>query len=175
MKWSIEIYLICSVLLLSCKEQPTHRQSIDYDQVKEDLMEMNKEKAESESVRLEEYIEESDWDAIKTGTGIYVYVYFQQDSSAVPAQFGQLAEISYEVRLLDGTLCYSTLASGPESFRVGMDNVESGLHEAIQYLAVGDKAKILLPSHRAYGFTGDQKKIPQDAAIIYDVELLSLN
>lgn len=174
MKWTIKILLLINVFLIACKEQPTHRQSIDYDQVREDLMEMNKEKAENESARLEEYIEKSDWDAIRTGTGIYVYVYYQQDSTALPAEFGQLAELSYEVHLLDGTLCYSTVASGPESFRIGMDNVESGLHEAIQYLAVGDKAKILLPSHRAYGFTGDQKKIPQDAAIIYDVELLSL-
>ena len=42
------------------------------------------------------------------------------------------------------------------------------------YMKEGDKAKLILPSHLAYGLIGDQNKIPQKATIIYDIELLEL-
>jgi FKBP-type peptidyl-prolyl cis-trans isomerase len=55
-----------------------------------------------------------------------------------------------------------------------MDNVENGLHEAIQYLRVGDKAKIILPSYLAHGLTGDSDKIPPMASVLYDIELVEI-
>ena len=55
-----------------------------------------------------------------------------------------------------------------------MDNVETGLHEGIKYMKVGEKAKMILPSHLAHGLIGDSKKIPPRSTIVYDIELLDL-
>jgi FKBP-type peptidyl-prolyl cis-trans isomerase len=82
--------------------------------------------------------------------------------------------IDYSVSLLDGTECYSSKSTGPQEFRIGQDNVESGLHEAILLMKVGDKARFILPPHLAHGLIGDQNKIPAMSTIIYDVELKAL-
>ena len=39
---------------------------------------------------------------------------------------------------------------------------------------VGDKVKVVLPSHLAFGLLGDQKRVPMKSSIIYDLELLNL-
>ena len=39
----------------------------------------------------------------------------------------------------------------------------------------GDKARLILPAHLAYGMGGDQSKIPPASALFYDVELISVS
>ena len=75
---------------------------------------------------------------------------------------------------MDGRVCYSSDSLGPKEFVVGADNVETGLHEGIQYLHVGDRATLILPSHLAHGLIGDESKIPPKASVIYELELLSV-
>ena len=175
MKWTTKLFWLAMIVFagVSCRDRKPDV-PVSYEQIKEDLLEMNRKKAGQESAMLEKYIEENKWDAIRTGTGVYVYIYEVKDSTAQKAALGQLALINYELRLLDGTLCYTTATEGAESFRIGQDDVESGLHEGVQYLRPGDKAKILIPSFLAHGFTGDQNKIPQDSPIVYDLELIEL-
>ena len=86
---------------------------------------------------------------------------------------GMEATITYKVKLLDGTLCYSSDSLGAKTFLVEQDNVESGLHEGIQKLREGDVAMFIIPSHLAHGLLGDESKIPTHASVIYEIELLS--
>ena len=69
---------------------------------------------------------------------------------------------------------YSSKEDGPRSFMIGQDNVETGLHEAVTYLKLGDKAHVILPSHLAHGLTGDNNKIPPRSTVIYNLELIGL-
>jgi FKBP-type peptidyl-prolyl cis-trans isomerase len=41
-------------------------------------------------------------------------------------------------------------------------------------MRAGDKARFIFPSHLAFGFTGDSQKIPQNASVIYDIQLLRI-
>jgi FKBP-type peptidyl-prolyl cis-trans isomerase len=52
--------------------------------------------------------------------------------------------------------------------------VESGLEEVILFLKKGDRAKIIIPSHLAFGLVGDGNKIPAMATLVYDLELIEL-
>jgi FKBP-type peptidyl-prolyl cis-trans isomerase FkpA len=55
---------------------------------------------------------------------------------------------------------------------VGMEEIESGIHKAVQFMKKGDKALILIPSHLAHGLLGDMNKIPPQTPIIYDIYIL---
>ena len=90
------------------------------------------------------------------------------------AKTGQNAKVAYKIFLLDGTLCYSAEKDSAKEFLIGRDYVESGIHEGIQLMHVGDKMRFVLPSHLAHGLTGDQTKIPPLSSVIYEVELLGL-
>ena len=49
-----------------------------------------------------------------------------------------------------------------------------GWDEGIQLLQVGDKARMVIPSHLAYGERGAGGVIPPNAVLIFDVELMDV-
>jgi FKBP-type peptidyl-prolyl cis-trans isomerase len=86
----------------------------------------------------------------------------------------QVAKVKYRISLLDGTVCYTSDATGPKDIVIAKDNTESGLHEGLQYLHEGDEATYILPSHLAHGLMGDGDKIPPKASVVYEIKLISL-
>jgi FKBP-type peptidyl-prolyl cis-trans isomerase FkpA len=140
--------------------------------MKEPLMEVNKNLIKADDEKINRYIERHGLEMSKSGTGLRYKIFGL--GSGENAKTGQFAKVDYKVSLLDGTTCYTSTEKGPEDFLIGMDNVESGLHEGITYMKVGQKAKFILPPHLAHGLIGDKDKIPARAVIVYDIELLSL-
>jgi FKBP-type peptidyl-prolyl cis-trans isomerase len=90
------------------------------------------------------------------------------------SQPGRTVKLSYTVTLLTGDTVYSALKDGPLIFEIGKGQVITGLEEAILLLKVGDHAKIIIPSHLAFGLIGDQKKILHKASLVYDIEFISM-
>lgn len=117
------------------------------------------------------FIKKKEWPMTETKTGLEYWVY--ENGNGAVVKENDHAFISYKIYLLNDSLCYETGDDKPKRIVVGHDNVETGLHEALQLLHVGDRAKIILPSHLAFGFTGDSGKIPQNASVVYDIHLIS--
>lgn len=164
--------LVFTLLLLQSCSSDEQEHVVSYEEIKETLVEENKNAAQIESDQIDQYINRHQLDVISSGTGLRYQIY--QKGTGVKAEDGQLALVHYTISLLNGKKCYSTIGDKPESFVIGHDNVESGLHEGITYMHVGDKAKFIIPSHLAHGLIGDQNKIPPRSTIIYDIELLGL-
>lgn len=173
----LSLYLVLIISLVTgCfgkKEQPRDVQARETKE-KEPIEDLYRSMVGEESDRIDAYVKRRGWDMESTGTGLRYMIYEKADTTQPKAQEGQVAVVTFEIKLLDGTLCYTSEEKGPQPFMVGRDNVESGLHEGITYMRVGDKAKLILPSHLAHGLVGDQQKIPPSSTIIYDLELIDL-
>src|SRR5690606_35662969 len=100
---------------------------------------------------------------------------FVNDMEGEKAAPGQWAMVNYAALLIGGDTAYASDPGKPEAFKVEMDDVESGLHEAIQLMSPGDSAVIIIPSYRAHGITGDQNRIPTRSSIIYHVGLVKVS
>lgn len=107
-----------------------------------------------------------------TPTGVHYLLY--RDVDGPTAKPDQWAKVNYRVELLNGDSAYATRPGEPESFMVEMDQVESGLHEAIQLLSAGDSALIVIPSYRAHGLIGDQDRIPMRSTIVYRLGVVAI-
>lgn len=82
--------------------------------------------------------------------------------------------VHYHGTLLDGTVFDSSVERGqPASFP--LNRVIPGWTEALQLMPVGSKWKLFLPSDSAYGASGAGDKIGPYAALIFEVELLSID
>ncbi len=165
------ICTILSALIISCSGDAEKQHSIDMSQLQEDLIAANKKATMLESEQIDHYIEKNKLELVKTQTGLRYQIY--KDIEGEVISNNQRAVVQYTINLLDGTECYST-KEAVEEFTVGKDYVESGLHEGIQFMSVGDKAIIIIPSHLAHGLAGDLKKIPFRSTIIYDIELVAI-
>ena len=165
------LLIILCVTILSCSGDTEEFKQIDMNQLQEDLIEANKRATAVETEQIKAYIKEKNLIVHKTKTGLHYQIYKNLAGDSIIEN--QKAVVKYKVSLLDGTECYST-KDGVEEFTVGKDYVESGLHEGITFMSVGDKAIIIIPSHLAHGIAGDFKKIPIRSTIVYDIELIAI-
>ncbi len=80
----------------------------------------------------------------------------------------------YHGQLIDGTVFDSSVERGqPATFPVG--GVIKGWTEALQLMGVGSKWKLYIPYDLAYGDRGAGPKIGPYTALIFTVELLSID
>ncbi|WBU90763.1 FKBP-type peptidyl-prolyl cis-trans isomerase [Cellulophaga omnivescoria] len=82
-------------------------------------------------------------------------------------------EVHYEGKLIDGTIFDSSIQR-EESIVFGVSQVIKGWTEALQLMPVGSKYRIYIPQELAYGERGAGGQIPPYAALIFDVELISI-
>lgn len=175
MNWS-RLSLLLLLLVLSshsCKEENEAKQSIQSEQeLKDKLIEFNKNKLKAEDEIIDDLISESYPDVLTTETGLRYKIYKQ--GSGLKAENKAIASVHYRINLIGGEEIYSTAKSGPEKIMIGYQDVPSGLHEGLLLMTSGDSAIFIMPSHRAYGFTGEEGTVPQNAILIYHVELIDI-
>ena len=83
-------------------------------------------------------------------------------------------EVNYRGTLLDGTEFDSSFSRGkPAIFKVG--TVIAGWKEALQLMPLGSKWQLFVPAELAYGETGLGRYIGPNAALTFEVELLSIH
>jgi FKBP-type peptidyl-prolyl cis-trans isomerase FkpA len=82
--------------------------------------------------------------------------------------------VQYEGRLTDGTVFDSTKKRGGVAATFPLNGVIKCWTEGVGRMKVGEKAKLTCPSAIAYGDSGRPPTIPGGAALIFDVELVSI-
>ena len=109
----------------------------------------------------------------KTESGLR-YQFIQQGKGQ-KAEKGKTVSVHYKGQLTDGTVFDSSYKRGqPIDFPLGVGQVIPGWDEGIQLLGIGDKARLVIPSHLGYGPRGAGGVIPPNATLIFDVELVGV-
>ena len=163
------------VFAFSCTEDVKDNSDYTTAELKTILENSNKVKTVREEQDIENYFKRRGLVPQKTGTGVYYVVYEKATKDTVKIKHMNYVTAMFDISLIDGKLCYSTKETGPLEFQVGKADVESGLQEALEFMHQGDKALVLIPSHRAHGLLGDMEKIPSLATVIYDIKILKVS
>merc|ERR1719419_1238715 len=76
----------------------------------------------------------------------------------------------------DGTEFDSSIGRGtPLKFTLGAGQVILGWDQGLLNMCVGEKRKLIIPSHLGYGDTGAPPKIPAGATLVFEVELVGID
>ena len=90
------------------------------------------------------------------------------------AKSGDAVFYSHEIKSLDNTILYTKEALGTKSYLVDKEELITGLQDGFKLMKEGEVITFLFPSHKAYGYTGNDK-IEPNQPLIYTVQLLKIN
>lgn len=113
--------------------------------------------------------------AKKTASGIY-YVVHAEGAGESPKE-GQSVTVNYTGQNIQGEKFDSNVDPAfnhvePFKFPLGKHQVIKGWDEGVAVMKKGTKATFYLPSTMAYGERGAGAKIPPNAILIFDIELI---
>ncbi len=93
-----------------------------------------------------------------------------------PAEAGDLIAVHYVGTLQDHTEFDSSRARNrPFELELGKGGVIKGWERGIPGMRVGGKRRLTIPPELAYGAGGHPPKIPPNATLIFEVELIAVN
>jgi peptidylprolyl isomerase len=96
-------------------------------------------------------------------------------TGASPTQ-GRNVTVHYTGTLENGFKFDSSVDKGqPYTFPIGTGRVIKGWEEGIMTMKVGGKRRLIVPPSLGYGGVGQAPKIPPNATLVFEVELISVN
>lgn len=150
---------------------------ITYDEAKEVINEffikLQKEKMEINKKAGEEFLHINKGRAgvVELPSGLQ-YQVLKQGNGAKPKATDKV-KCHYHGTLINGTVFDSSVQRGqPAVF--GVNQVIPGWVEALQFMPVGSKWRLFIPSNLAYGEQGAGEMIEPNSTLIFDVELLDI-
>jgi len=120
-----------------------------------------------------DFVEKKWPDAKKSNTGIR-YVIETQGKGPVLMP-GDKVMVNYVGSLLNGKVFDSTLnRTHPFKFRVDRGEVIAGWDQILQLMRPGDKWIVIIPPELGYGRLGSPPKIPSEATLVFEIEILGV-
>lgn len=161
-----------AVFFIACgQEEKSSKPPIsDNQKMKEQMVRVNKIQVYNEDDQIEDFLKRYKYPVSTTSSGLRYYIYKRQNGEQPGAH--SIVKIDYTVKLLDGTVCYTSDSTGALEFQIGKTDLPVGLQEGVQLMKTGEAAIFITPSKLGYGLTGDGAEISPNAVLYYDVKLL---
>jgi FKBP-type peptidyl-prolyl cis-trans isomerase FkpA len=135
------------------------------------LMQKYHEDEDTELELLQNYLNRVNVDKESKVRGIY-YVERKEGSGDL-IKTGDMVEIFYTGKFIDGQIFDSNYGSSPLSFKVGMGHVIPGMDIGIQLMKPGGEAMLIIPSRLGYGAKGAVGIMPY-SSLIFDIEIINV-
>lgn len=170
------IFLIFSVLILSCCSQQQARRPISQSSGSflNESVERNKKLISGEEAKIDSIIKsDSNIKYIASKKG-YWYRYDKKNIlDTLRPKKGDIANFNYELKDLDGNVIYSELELRPQKYHVDKEQkIIMGLRDGIKLMHKNETVTFLFPSHMGYGYHGDDRRIGHNQPLICTVTLI---
>jgi len=167
------VVFIAVLLFVSCKQQQA-RMPISHSSgtFMKESAERNKKLVRGEEGKIDSIIKSNpNIKYIASQKGYWYYYENKNDKDTLRPKKGDVANFDYEVKDIQGKIIYSQLELQPQSYIVDKQNIMMGLRHGIKLMHKNEKVTFLFPSHMAYGYHGDNRRIGTNEPLICTVTL----
>ena len=137
------------------------------DTLKENMMNANRYIAHSEETQIDSYVQRRGWTMEKLSGGVRV-METERKSGGKAINYEDTVTMRYSVEAINGTPVYSDVE---ETIVAGRMQPNAGLDAALRTLKEGSKARVIVPSHQAYGVAGDGNRVKSRMILVYNLEV----
>ena len=175
MKPTIILIILC-FSLMGCKQQQarmpiSHSSGVFLKQ----SVERNKKLIKEEERKIDSIIKsDSKSNYLASKKGYWYYYISQNDMDNTLPEKGDIVTYTYEIRNLSNQVIYSEKELGEQKYIVDKQEILMGLRDGIKLMHQNETVQFLFPSHMAYGYHGDDKKIDTNQPIMCKVTLVDL-
>jgi gliding motility-associated peptidyl-prolyl isomerase len=166
--------IILAVLVSSCKQHEDARRpvSIASGTFMKKSIERNKKLVATEEQQIKAVIKNNPKIKYIASTKGYWYAYENQNTTdTITPKKGDVAFFDYEIKDLKGNIIYSEMELRPQTYFVDKQEIMMGLRDGIKLMRKNETVNFLFPSHMAYGYHGDEKRIGINQPLICTVTL----
>lgn len=167
-------FALAVLMVVGCSRQQQPRDPISRSEgtFMRESVERNKKLIAGEEGKIDSIIKSNPqvkYHASKKG---YWYSYeARNEKDTLRPRKGDVAYFDYEVKDLNGNVIYSEVQNRPQVYHVDKQNIMMGLRDGIKLMRKNEKVTFLFPSHMAYGYHGDNKRIGHNEPLICTVTL----
>jgi FKBP-type peptidyl-prolyl cis-trans isomerase len=166
----------CSSLLVSCGNPVATVRPPD-PVSEEQILQAHRKLAVDQQIEIEAFINRKGWpaDIKRTESGLYMLIC--KDTATVQGagtnvlqtmlKYGDTAQLLVNIKLLNGTEIFN----GTQTVIAGKTEMIAGLRQALSKMHYGESACLIVPSHLAYGFSGDGCDVPAHATLLYELKI----
>ena len=167
--------IFASALLLSSCNNQQARKPLSYSSgsfMKESVA-RNKKLIAGEESKIEAIIKSDTASKYIASPKGYWYKYDQKSTStdSIFPKKGDVAYFDYEVKDLNGNIIYTELELRPQVYMVDKQNIMMGMRDGIKLMKKGEKITFLFPSHMAYGYHCDNRRIGHNEPLMTTISL----
>lgn len=131
------------------------------------------ERLQKEPQEIAKYLKNNKIDILSKPSGLY-FIETKAGEGEI-AEYGDLISVHYVIYNLDNEVIESSYEYGqPLSFVYGENQMIAGIEEAVSYMKVGGKCKIIVPSQLGFGDIDIDEKLPANSTVIIDLEFVDL-
>lgn len=168
------ICLLFAVLLISCKHPEEARRPISSASgtFMKKSADRNKKLVANEEQVIKKIIKNNP--KVKyyaTPKGYWFYYEERNAAETLAPRKGDIAYYNIEIKDIKGKIIYSDSDLGPQTYYVDKQDIMMGLRDGIKRMHKNETVTFLFPSHSAYGYHGDNKKIGPNESLIVTVTL----
>lgn len=160
------ISLVISLVgLISCQDKPqTNPLSA------EELIALNKERHVAEMTWIRDYIVSLKIPMQEGTTGFFYQLIEHGEKTLITA--GDKVDIDFHIYHLTNPPFTKEITHEKKTINVDNDNTEAGIHQALRLMSTGDSAIFIIPSHLAFGLTGNHMINP-NTPLLYTIRVMS--
>lgn len=167
--------LIFLLSVLSCKSPearyPVSQNSGSYI---DESVEKNREMIAQEEDYIKEVMaKDADIDYLASSDGFWYYYNDRStDSTNVEMpEFGDIVTFDYSISSIEGQPIYGEDEKATREYAIDREKLFTGLRQGLKLMKQGETVTFLFPSHKAFGYYGDQNKIGRNMPIRTTVTL----
>lgn len=133
----------------------------------------NAQRLNDEPERIAKYLKDNNINVNPTASGLY-YIEKETGNGQSP-QVGNMVEVHYSIYDINNNLIESSLDYGqPIPFVYGENQMIQGIEEAVGYMKVGGKSRIIVPSQLGFGDIKIDENLPANSTLVIDLEFVDL-
>ena len=170
----IMLFFVIFMTYISCKQQQQVRMPISRSSgifMKESAV-RNKKLIAGEEGKIDSIIKSNPKiQYIASKKGYWYYYETKNERDTLRPKKGDVVQFDYEIMDLKGNVVYSEVELKPQTYIVDKQNIMMGLRDGIKLMHKNEKVTFLFPSHMAYGYRGDLKRINTNQPLICSVTL----